>query len=71
MVQQFCKYPRIGTLEKALKLIYPPNINITDFLNSKKEQGTKAILKNTLSELLPKNFVANFFDSDILEKKSL
>ena len=46
------------------------NINITDFLNSKKEQDTKAILKkHTIRIITYKNFVANFFDSDILEKR--
>lgn len=32
-----------------------PNINISDFLNSKKEQVSKTTIKNTLSEILPKN----------------
>lgn len=46
-----------------------PNKNIFDFLSLKKEQGGKTTLKNTLSELLPKNLVAAFFGQDILEQR--
>ncbi|AIT09909.1 membrane protein [Candidatus Francisella endociliophora] len=46
-----------------------PNKNISDFLSLKKEQRSKTTLKNTLSELLPKNLVAAFFEQDILEQR--
>ncbi|ABK90398.1 NAD(P)/FAD-dependent oxidoreductase [Francisella tularensis subsp. novicida] len=55
---------------ESIEIDLSPNIKITDFLNNKKDQGTKTTLKNTLTELLPKNFVANFFNSDILEKRT-
>ncbi|MEY8767621.1 NAD(P)/FAD-dependent oxidoreductase [Francisella philomiragia] len=54
---------------ESVEINLSPNANITDFLTSKKEQGSKVILKNTLSELLPKNLINAFFENSLLEKR--
>ncbi|AJI75177.1 flavo, family protein [Francisella philomiragia subsp. philomiragia ATCC 25015] len=54
---------------ESVEIDLSPNANITDFLTSKKEQGSKVTLKNTLSELLPKNLINAFFENSLLEKK--
>ncbi|WP_150464086.1 NAD(P)/FAD-dependent oxidoreductase [Francisella sp. XLW-1] len=54
---------------ESVEINLSPNINIADFLTSKKEQGSKVTLKNTLSELLPKNLISTFFETFLLEKR--
>ncbi|WP_432773039.1 NAD(P)/FAD-dependent oxidoreductase [Francisella salimarina] len=54
---------------ESVEINLSPNINIADFLTSKKEQGSKVTLKNTLSELLPKNLISTFFEKFLLEKR--
>ncbi|QWU99026.1 NAD(P)/FAD-dependent oxidoreductase [Francisella salimarina] len=54
---------------ESIEINLSPNINIADFLTSKKEQGSKVTLKNTLSELLPKNLISTFFENFLLEKR--
>ncbi|WP_150464785.1 NAD(P)/FAD-dependent oxidoreductase [Francisella sp. SYW-2] len=54
---------------ESVEINLSPNINISDFLTSKKEQTSKVTLKNTLSELLPKNLINTFFENFLLEKR--
>ncbi|GMN89258.1 BaiN/RdsA family NAD(P)/FAD-dependent oxidoreductase [Francisella sciaenopsi] len=54
---------------ESIEINLSPNVNISDFLTSKKELGSKVILKNTLSELLPKNLISTFFENQLLEKR--
>ncbi|QEO57531.1 NAD(P)/FAD-dependent oxidoreductase [Francisella marina] len=54
---------------ESVEINLSPNINIIDFLTSKKEQSSKVTLKNTLSELLPKNLISTFFEKFLLEKR--
>ncbi|QIW10771.1 NAD(P)/FAD-dependent oxidoreductase [Francisella sp. LA112445] len=55
---------------ESIKIDLSPNVQINDFLNQKKALGSKSIIKNILSELFPKNFVAVFFDDGILNKRA-
>lgn len=54
---------------ESVEINLSPNANISDFLTSKKEQGSKVTLKNTLSELLTKNLINTFFENSLLEKR--
>lgn len=55
--------------DQSIQINLAPNTNISDFLNSKKEQGSKTTLKNTLSEILPKNLVIALFKDNLLEQR--
>jgi hypothetical protein len=55
---------------EPIKIDISPNTQINEFLSQKKAQGSKSIIKNILSELFPKNFVAVFFDDGILNKRA-
>lgn len=55
---------------EPIKIDLSPNTQIDDFLSQKKAQGSKSIIKNILSELLPKNFIAVFIDNGILNKRT-
>ncbi|KEI34791.1 NAD(P)/FAD-dependent oxidoreductase [Allofrancisella frigidaquae] len=54
---------------EAININLSPKISIQDFLVEKKQSGLKSILKNTLTELLPKNFVTTFLDEEFLSKR--
>lgn len=54
---------------EAIKIDLSPNTQINDFLNQKKIQGSKSLVKNILSELFPKNFVSIFFEEILLNKR--
>ncbi|MED7789377.1 NAD(P)/FAD-dependent oxidoreductase [Francisella sp. 19X1-34] len=55
---------------ESIKIDLSPNTQINKFLSQKKAQGSKSIIKNILSELFPKNFIAVFFDDGILNKRA-
>ncbi|QIV96549.1 hypothetical protein EDC55_11220 [Allofrancisella inopinata] len=54
---------------EAININLSPKVSIQDFLVEKKQSGLKSILKNTLTELLPKNFVTTFIDEEFLSKR--
>ncbi|AJC49455.1 NAD(P)/FAD-dependent oxidoreductase [Allofrancisella guangzhouensis] len=54
---------------EAININLSPKIDIQGFLIDKKHSSLKTILKNTLAELFPKNFIATFFGEELLSKR--
>lgn len=58
-ILQISSYWKAG---ESINIDLSPTLNIEEFLSEKKSTGTKASLRNTLSELFPKSLVDTFFD---------
>jgi len=58
-ILQISSYWKAG---ESINIDLSPTLDIAKFLSDKKSIGTKASLKNILSELFPKSLVATFFD---------
>jgi predicted Rossmann fold flavoprotein len=65
-ILQISSYWNIG---ESINIDLCPTKSIQEFLSEKKNQGSKIILKNTLSEIFPNRFVSCFFDKDLLEQR--